>query len=203
MVNYTIEEADAALETMTETILSEFNAACDKIDAEHESQSVIFDSVNRILNEDLITEMAISPSRMVDKYGEAISAIIDNMVCICLYQNNPTIPHWKSRISGLCERFIDLDINPLSNNKPDYRYRILMKGVYETLNEDYSAILNHFKSSAQYYAKQPKPNTILPLKPYQKCYQENKKKMEKGIEYITQCVANQDMTALTTFVEMF
>ena len=36
MVNYTIEEADAALETMTETILSEFNAACDKIDAEYE-----------------------------------------------------------------------------------------------------------------------------------------------------------------------
>ena len=35
MVNYTIEEADAALETMTETILSEFNAACDKIDAEY------------------------------------------------------------------------------------------------------------------------------------------------------------------------
>jgi hypothetical protein len=40
-VKYTIEEADAALETMTETILSEFNAVCDKIDAEHESQSVI------------------------------------------------------------------------------------------------------------------------------------------------------------------
>mgnify|MGYP003521686356 FL=1 len=37
MVNYTIEEADAALETITETILSEFNAACDKIDAEYES----------------------------------------------------------------------------------------------------------------------------------------------------------------------
>lgn len=36
MVNYTIEEADAALELMTETILSEFNAACDKIDAEYE-----------------------------------------------------------------------------------------------------------------------------------------------------------------------
>ena len=170
---------------------------------EHELRDIIFDSVNRILNEDLITEMAITPSRMVDKYGEAISAIIDNMVCICLYQNNPTIPHWKSKISGLCKRFIDLDINPLSNNKPDYRYRILMKGVYETLNEDYSAILNHFKSTAQYYAKQPKPNTILPLKPYQECYQENKEKIEKGIEYITQCVANQDMTALTTFVEMF
>ena len=41
MVNYTIEEADAALELMTETILSEFNAACDKIDAEYESQSAI------------------------------------------------------------------------------------------------------------------------------------------------------------------
>lgn len=37
MVNYTIEEADAALETMTETILSEFNAACDKIDSEYEN----------------------------------------------------------------------------------------------------------------------------------------------------------------------
>ena len=170
---------------------------------EHELRDIIFDSVNRILNEDLITEMAIAPSRMADKYGESISAIIDNMVCICLYKNKPTIPHWKSRISGLCKRFIDLDIKPLSNNKPDYRYKILMKGVHETLNEDYSAILNHFKSTAQYYAKQPKPNTILPLKSYQECYQENKEKMEKSIEYITQCVAIQDMDALTTFLEKF
>lgn len=39
-VNYTIEEADADLETMTETILSEFNAECDKIDAECERINV-------------------------------------------------------------------------------------------------------------------------------------------------------------------
>ena len=33
-VNYTIEEADAALDKMIQTTLSEFDAACDKIDAE-------------------------------------------------------------------------------------------------------------------------------------------------------------------------
>ena len=49
MVNYTIEEADAALETMTETILSEFNAACDKIDAE-KYHLVSFDELKTRLN---------------------------------------------------------------------------------------------------------------------------------------------------------
>ena len=41
MVNYSIEEADAALDVMIATTLSEFDAACQKIDAEYENQSVV------------------------------------------------------------------------------------------------------------------------------------------------------------------
>lgn len=41
MVNYTIEEADTALDAMIQTTLSEFDAACDKIDAEYENQGSI------------------------------------------------------------------------------------------------------------------------------------------------------------------
>ena len=36
MVDYTIGEAEVALDDMIKETLSEFNSACDKIDAEHE-----------------------------------------------------------------------------------------------------------------------------------------------------------------------
>lgn len=41
MVTYTIEEADAALNTMIEMTLSEFDSACDKIDTEYANQSSV------------------------------------------------------------------------------------------------------------------------------------------------------------------
>ena len=41
MVYYSIEEADAALDIIIKTTLSEFDAACEKIDADYENQSAV------------------------------------------------------------------------------------------------------------------------------------------------------------------
>lgn len=171
---------------------------------ESQLRDVIRESVENILHENsLITEMAMPAAKMSDKYGEVVSSIIDNMACICLYPNNQAVTHWRNRVPALCKRFIDLDIDPLSNNTPDYRYTVLMNGVIETLNENYGAILNHFKTVATYYASRPKPDTIRPIKDYNICYQENAERMEHGIKEITKFVANQDIVSLTDFIETF
>ena len=167
---------------------------------ENQLTDIIALSVSHILNESLICEMGMKASVMTEKYSEVIGVIVDNIVCICLYPDSPTIPHWKSRIVALCDRFIKLNIEPLSKNTTEYRYKTLMKGLFVELDKDYRAIRNHFKSVSTYYALKAKPNTLVACKPYDECYYENKDRIESAIRQITECVANQNMEELLKFV---
>lgn len=163
--------------------------------------NAIDEAINRFLSEQEITELAMKPDKMSDKYGEVVSAIIDNLVSICLYPKDATVSHWRGRIYSLCKRFIDLDIKP--KNTVKIRYNALIKGVKETLNDDYSAILNHFKSVSEYYFSQPKEKRLIPIKEYNECYKDNKEKIINAIQYITKCVAEQNTKELISFMETF
>ncbi len=165
---------------------------------------IIAEEINSYLSEELICEMAMKPQRMRDKYGEAVGAIVDNLVSICLYPTSPAVPHWKERAHGLCKRFVDIDITPISRNNPKDRLKCLNGAVNEILNDDYSAILNHFKSVTAYYANKPNPHERLtPYKPYQECYEENKNRVEKGIISLTKYIANQDYAGMVNYMSVF
>lgn len=152
----------------------------------------------------LLLEMAMSPSRMSDKYGEVIGSIVDNLVSICLYPDNPTVPHWRERAHGLCKRFIDIDITPANKNTYQQRLKCLTSGVIEELDNDYGAILRHFKSVSIYYSKRPNKHDILtPYKPYEQAYRENKERVQNGIIKLTDCIAKQDYVGAIDFMEIF
>lgn len=161
----------------------------------------IFDIQERI---EPLLEMGMSASKLSDKYGEVVSSIIDNMVCICLYPDCPTIKHWKERITGLCNRFANMNIDPIKNNTFDYRLKILMVGVVETLDADYGALLNHFKNVSGYYAnKKDKHDRLFPYKPYDICYEENKDRIISAIKNVTIYVAEQDLTKISKYMQAF
>ena len=165
---------------------------------------IITEEINSYLSEELICEMAMKPQRMRDKYGEVVGAIVDNLVSICLYPTNPTVPHWKERAYGLCKRFVDIDIDPISRNNPEVRLNCSNSAVIETLNDDYSAILNHFKTVTAYYANRPNPHERLtPYKPYQECYEDNKDRVENGIISLTKYIANQDYAGMINYMGNF
>ena len=156
---------------------------------------------NELINSYPIYEMAMKGGRMSDKFGEIIGSIVDNIACICMYPENPTIPHWKERTCGLCKRFIDINIDPLKNNTPDFRKKCLNKGVIEELDEDYGAVLNHFKSVSIHYSK--KDDKLIPYKPYEQCYNENKEQIDECINSIVKYVAEQDYEGLIEYIDKF
>ena len=165
---------------------------------------IIKEEISSYLSKELICEMAMKPQKMRDKYGEVVGVIVDNLVSICLYPTNPTVPHWKERAYGLCKRFVDIDIAPISRNNPKVRLNCLKGAVIETLNDDYSAILNHFKTVTEYYACRPNPHERLtPCKPYYKCYEENKDRVEKGIISLTKYIADQDYAGMINYMSNF
>ena len=158
----------------------------------------------KFINSFAVYEMGIKQERMSDKYGEIIGNVIDNLICICLYPDNPTVNHWRERASGLCKRFIDLNIDPIKKNTYKNRLNILSKGVEEELDSDYSAILNHFKSVSIYYANRPnKHDRLTPYKPYKDIYKENKDKIISAINEITKLVAAQDYEKLIKYINKF
>lgn len=166
--------------------------------------NIVTEEINSYLSEELIYEMAMKPQRIKDKYGEVVGAIVDNLVCICLYPNNPATAHWRERAYGLCKRFVDIDIDPINRNNPKYRLKYLNDAVTEILNKDYSAILNHFKTVAAYYANRPNIHERLtPHKPYQECYKENKERVKNGIIALTKYTANQDYEGMINYMNNF
>ena len=151
-----------------------------------------------------LNEMAMKPNKMCDKYGEILGAVVDNLVCICMYPTNPTVPHWRERAHALCKRFVDLNIDPISKNKPDFRYKWLSKAVAEILDEDYSAISNHFKTVSIYYAKKENPRErLVPYKPYEECYKENKDRVKNGVVLLTKYIAEQDYDGMVDYMNKF
>jgi hypothetical protein len=117
---------------------------------------------------------------MTDKFGEVLDAIVDNLVCLCLYPDSQAVNHWRERVPALCKRFVDIDIDPLSKNKVEFRLNCLNEAVVEVLNQDYSAIKNHFKTVSEYYSNRPNQHDILtPYKPYEECYAENAERIKR------------------------
>ena len=161
----------------------------------------VFDS---FLNEELIYEMAMKPGRLSDKYGEVVGAIVDNLVSICLYPDNAAVAHWRERSYGLCKRFVDIDVDPISKNKVKYRYNYLYKAVVEILNTDFSAIKNHFKTVSIYYANRPDQHErLIPKQSPEDCYEENKERVKNGIITLTKFVAKQDYEGMINYMNSF
>ena len=148
--------------------------------------------------------MGMKPNRMKDKFGEVLDAIVDNLVCICLYPNSQAVSHWRERVPSLCKRFIDIDIDPLSKNNSEFRLNCLNEAVVEILNADFSAIKNHFKTVCMYYAKkQNQHDRLTPYKPYEECYKENADRMKEGVLTIIKFVAEQDYSGLIDYMDAF
>lgn len=126
------------------------------------------------------------------------------LVSICLFPICPKVPHWKELSYNLCERFAYVDIDPVSKNNPEYRHSCLNDAVIEILDEDYGAILNHFKSVTAYYANRPTPHERLtPYKPYQKCYEENKDRVISAIISLTKHIASKDHAGIKNYMSNF
>lgn len=161
----------------------------------------VFDS---FFKDELICEMAMKPGKLSDKYGEVVGAIVDNLVCICLYPDNMAVTHWGERSYGLCKRFVDIDVDPISKNKSEFRYKCLYKAVVEILNTDFSAIKNHFKSVSIYYANRPNPHErLIPQQSVEECYEENKERIKNGILMLTRFVAEQDYESIINYMDSF
>lgn len=164
------------------------------------------DMVEEIISESLtasmLTELGMDKGKLSDKYGEVIGAVSDNLICLCLYPGSQAVAHWKSRIPALCERLLFMNLIPSRTNKPEYRFKILWKGVTETFDEDFGALLNRFKGIDGYYKARPNQHDRLtPVKPYKVCYEENRAWIEEALKAITEYVAKQDMEGLRSYVE--
>lgn len=171
---------------------------------ESELCNMVEETVKSSLFEDMIGEMGMKPHKMMDKYSEALHSIVDNLVCICLYPDNPTVPNWKERACGLCKRFIELNIDPIHKNTFDIRMKWLQKAVVEVLDKDYGALINHFKTTSIYYANRPNPHDRLtPYKPYNECYEENKDRVANGVLALTQFIAEQDYNGMQNYMNNF
>lgn len=164
----------------------------------------VMDEINSFLQTNLICEMGMKPNRMKDKFGEVLDAIVDNLVCICLYPNSQAVTHWRERAASLCKRFIDIDIDPLNKNNFGFRLKCFNDAVVEILNVDFSAIKNHFKTVCNYYAKRPNQHDRLkPYKPYEECYEENANRVKEGVLTIVKFVAEQDYGGLIDYMDTF
>ena len=165
---------------------------------------IIAEEVDSFLKRELVCEMGMTYNRMYDKFGEVVNPIVDNLVCICLYPNCQAVTHWRERSYSHCKRFVDTDIEPLSNNNYDFRLNCLNEAIVETLNRDFSAIKNHFKSVSKYYANRPnRHDRLTPYKPYEECYVENADRVKNGILTIAQFVAKQDYEGLIEYMNTF
>lgn len=152
----------------------------------------------------MIFEMGMKASKMSDKYSEKVGSIADNLICICLYPDNPTIPHWRNRAKGFCREFTDTDIVPLSNNKDNIRYKCLYQGLIERLNPDFSALYKRCKSIIAYYEKKKdKHKQLKPYKPLDECYFEFFDKLKDTLIKLTQLIAQQDFSSIIDIIDNF
>lgn len=151
----------------------------------------------------LLIEMGMKAAKMSDKYSEKVGSIADNLICVCLYPDNPTIPHWKNRAKGFCREFTDTDIVPLSSNKEETRYKYLYKGLTERLNNDFSALYKRCKSIIAYYIKKDKHEQLVPYKPLDECYPEIFNKLKDTLIKLTELIAKQDFETIIDVIDNF
>lgn len=167
-------------------------------------KEIVIQEVNSYFNNELLLEYGMKASKFMAKYEEVLSRISDNLICICIFPNNPTVPHWQERAAGLCHRFADIPIEPLKNNKTEIRLKYLNKAVAEIFNKDFSALLNHFKRVMVYYANRPDPHErIISDKTYEECYNMYKEKVAEGIITLTRLVAEQNYEEILNYMRNF
>ena len=167
-------------------------------------KEIIKEVTHEVLSEEMLLEFGMKAQRMTDKYGEVLGDVVDNLICICIYPDNLTIPHWKNRAGGLCRRFAEINIEPIKKNTFETRYKALTKAIDEIFDKDFGALKNHFKSIKTYYANRPNTHDrILPYKPIEECYTENKDKIINTIFKMTEFVAKQDYESLILFINDF
>ena len=71
-------------------------------------------------------------------------------------------------------------------------------------NNDFGALINHFKTVEAHYRNRPNPHDRLFLdKSYQEAYEEHKDKIANVLLIITEMVADQYGEGLEKFVETF
>lgn len=167
-------------------------------------KEIVIQEVNSYFENELLLEYGMKADKFIDKYGEVLSRISDNLICICIFPDNPTVSHWQERAAGLCHRFADLDIDPLKNNKTEKRLKYLNKAVTEIFNRDFSALLNHFKRITVYYANRSNPHErIISDKTYEECYNMYKDKVIEGIVILTRFVAEQNYDGILQYMRNF
>ena len=148
--------------------------------------------------------MGMKPGKLMDKYSEALHAIVDNLVCICLYPDAPMVSYWKESVWVLCKRFIALNMDPIHKNTFDIRMKWLKKAVVEVLDKDDGALINPFKTTSIHYANRPNPrDRLTPCNPYEACYEANKDRVKNGVLALTQFIAEQDCEGMLNYMNNF
>ena len=118
-----------------------------------------------------------------------------------MYPDDPTVEHWKSRAYGLCKKYTELNIDPLSKNNYQSRLKILMNGVEEILDPDYGAIENHFKTVKAYYDSRPKPHERLkPYSGWKENHANDVERVKSGIITLTEYTAKQDYESMINYM---
>lgn len=139
-----------------------------------------------------------------DKYFDVLDIIVDNLVNICLYPDCAKIPEWKEETRKLCERKMKLDIGQEAQNTPENRLMWLNKAVADALNDDFSALRNHFKSQCIVYTHHLNPDdNLTPYKPWEVAYEENKERVRSAVRDITKFIASKDADSLVELIKKF
>ena len=100
---------------------------------------------------DMLTEMGMKKKKFSDKFSEVTEELADDIISICLYPHSQSISHWKGCAIGLCRRFVAQDIDPLRDNTYEIRKTYLLNGLYEKLNDDFSAVYKRILGVIDYY----------------------------------------------------
>lgn len=176
-----------------------------KIDLNKEMiNDIISEELYHYLNKELIVEFGMNGDKFGEVYFDVLNAIVENLVSICLYPDNPTVPHWRGRAAGLCKKLCNTDLVPLKRNKADIRFKILKKQIVIALNQDYSALENHFKSINSYYSHRDNPHdNLIPYVPWNQAYEENKGRVVNAINVLTNLIAEQDYDRIKEFMNDF
>ena len=187
------------------SLISKVSRGDFKIDLNEEMiNSIIHEELHHYLTKELLKEYKWTSKEMTDNYSDILCAIVENLVCLCLYPSDRTVPHWKGRIIGFCTKLATTNIKPNNKNTPSERLTVLQKGVEKSLDDDYGALAYHFKDVANFYATKENPHQRLkPYKPWNECYEENKDKVINAIKVLTELIAFKNSEQIREFIMSF
>lgn len=156
-----------------------------------------------VLNEELLLEMGMKRGKFSDKFGEIVGELSNDLISICIYPNNTAINHWKGCAIGLCEKFISQDIDPRKSNTEEIRKECLTNGLYETLNEDFSALLKRFEGVITKYSRKTGNEKLTPILPLEEAYRKFKPIISSVLLILVDEIAKQNFEGVRTAIENF